>query len=198
VSKSSDAANSVVYAAEQVCALYGVQVTREQSRSFTVQGTAGRWRPFFVGQWSDNFGKVHRAGKADLLARPRVVGGWPILKYFSVPLWIECKSGEGRLKPDQIAFRNWVELNGDAYLLIHDDVRPLITWFDEHGVEKHCTEADLKPVTNPVDASELQALPCKHKHCGLPRSQHIGPAFGCPGKRGGVWSPDLKARNVNA
>jgi hypothetical protein len=195
LSRASDAANSVVYTAEQVCALYGVQVTREQSRMFNVQGTAGRWRPMFVGQWTDNFGKIHRAGKADLLARPQVNAimlsyGNTIATNISVPLWIECKSGEGRMTPDQIAFKNWVESNGDAYLLLLDDVRPLIAWFDERGVEKHCSEADLKPITNPVDASILYMLPCKW--CGLSRGEHIGVALGCPGKTRKVWSPDLR------
>lgn len=195
MSRASDSANSVVYAAEQVCALYGVQVTREQSRMFNVQGVAGRWRPMFIGQWTDNFGKIHRSGKADLLARPRIT--LPLTNSLldrlqvAVPLWIECKSGEGRMKPDQIAFKNWVESNGETFLLLHDDVRPLIDWFVEHGVERHCEKADLDPITNPVDASLVQALPCKW--CKLSRAEHIGVALGCPGKTRRVWSPDLRA-----
>lgn len=191
MSRASDAANSVVYAAEQVCALYGVQATREQSRMFNVQGVAGRWRPMFIGQWTDSFGKIHRAGKPDLLARPRIRFDNALAQlHVSVPLWIECKSGEGRLTPDQIAFKNWVEKNGDCYLLLHDDVRPLIVWFDQHHVEKHCETVDLNPVVDPVDASILHTLPCKR--CRLSRSGHIGAALGCPGKQGGVWTPDLR------
>lgn len=202
MSKASNAANSLVYTAEQVCALYGVQVTREQSIRLNVPmpGDSRGWRPIFIGQWKDNFGTVHRAGRADLLARPRVV--LPITgdlvevlaKHFriSVPLWIECKTGEGRMTPEQIAFKNWVESNGDAYLLLHDDVRPLLEWFESHGVEKRCDEADLKSVTEPIDATELEELPCKH--CQSLLEKHLGPARGCPGKRRTVWSPDLKAR----
>ena len=211
MSRSSDAGNAVVYAAEQVCALYGVQVTREQSRMFNVQGVGGRWRPMFFGTWTDtNWRLTHYAGKrltniwnsgkADLLARPRIrlpITGDLIevaAKYFrfSVPLWIECKAGKGSLEPAQNAFKIWVESNGDSYLLLHDDVRPLIEWFDSHGVEKRCDDAELRTVTEPIDASELEALPCKH--CKKNRSEHLGTIFGCPGKRRTVWSPDLKAR----
>jgi hypothetical protein len=192
MSKASDNANAVVYAAEQVCGLYGVHFTREQSRMFNVHGTAGRWRPMFFGQWTDNFGKIHRAGKADLLARPRVRHDLALAQvHISVPLWIECKSGASRLTPDQIAFKNWVESNGDSYLLLHDDVRPLIAWFDEHKVTKQCRDIDLNPVTNPVDASILHTLPCKWAGCGRSRSEHIGAGLGCPGKTRKCWSPDL-------
>jgi hypothetical protein len=208
LSRASDAGNAVVYAAEQVCALYGVQVTREQSRQFNVQGTAGRWRPMFFGTWTDTSGRlthftgkrktptnIWNAGKADLLARPRVriqhSGCDGDFTMHSVPLWIECKSGAGTISEAQVAFKSWVESNGDAYLLLHDDVRPLMDWFDAHGVEKHCDDAALKLVTDPIDAGELYALPCKW--CQKLRSEHIGPAFGCAGTSGRVWSPDLKA-----
>lgn len=193
MSKASDSGNAVVYAAEQVCGLYGVQVTREQSRMFNVQGAAGRWRPMFIGAWTDSYGKIHRAGRADLLARPRICFENALAKiYISVPLWIECKSGDGKMTPEQHAFRHWVESNGDTYLLVHDDVRPLIAWFDEHGVTKQCADIDVKPVINPVDATELNSLPCKW--CGLTRPEHLGKAFGCRGKSGKVWSPDLKSK----
>jgi hypothetical protein len=190
--------NAVVYAAEQVCGLYGVQVTREQSIRINVPmpGDARGWRPIFVGQWKDNFGTVHRSGRADLLARPRILismGVGPVHEcYQSVPLWIECKSGEGRMSADQIEFKNYVESNGDAFLLLHDDVRPLLAWFDEHGVEKRCTAGEMKAVVEPIDATELVRLPCKW--CHLPRKEHLGAAFGCPGKSRKCWSPDLKAR----
>src|SRR5271154_3520710 len=99
------AENPTMYAVEQVCGLYGVQVTREQSRTFPVE-SGGRSRPMFFGQWTDEFGK-RRFGKADFLARPRILRprdralllGTPVVLsselYIPVPLWIECKSLEG-------------------------------------------------------------------------------------------------------
>src|SRR5208283_2129770 len=199
MSRTSDAANAMVYAAEQVCGLYGVQFTREQSRTINVEGTAGRWRPMFFGMWTDGFGKIHRAGKADILARPRVNAvvlsfGNSVATNISVPLWIECKTGAGRLNPDQIAFKNWVDSNGDFYLLLHNDVRPLIEWFELRGVEKYSVDGALRAVSTHIPATDLYLLPCKH--CGELRADHIGPAFGCKlrkGKRAGVWSPDLGA-----
>lgn len=195
--------NAVMYAVEQVCGLYGVQVTREQSRTFNVQGAAGRWRPLFVGSWTDHFGKVHRQGRADFLARPRVrldISGRGIdgcVFGVSVPLWIECKSADGKQTPHQAAFQYWVQLNGDAYLLLREDVRPLIAWFEEHGVTKNCDDASVRAVVDPVAATDLYILPCKH--CGELRNDHIGTAFGCKlqkGKRPRTWSPNLKARPV--
>ena len=96
--------NAVMYAVEQVCSLYGVQVTREQSRQFNVQGAAGRWRPMFFGTWVDGFGRKRNKGKADFLARPRV--HWPVASgqgsvKSPFPLWIECKSLKGKQTPDQ-------------------------------------------------------------------------------------------------
>lgn len=185
-----------MYAVEQVCGLYGVQVTREQSRHFTVQGVAGRWRPMFFGQWTDAHGKIHRAGKADFLARPRVRVSSDV--FLAVPLWIECKSKDGRLTSDQVAFKFWVESNGDAYMMLREDVRPLVEWFELRGVTRHCDDADLAPVVAPLDATVLITLPCRW--CGLDRKDHKGVAFGCPLHLrmndtkliGKVWSPDLK------
>ena len=194
--------NSVMYAVEQVCALYGVQVTREQSRQFNVQGAAGRWRPMFFGSWVDNFGKKHNKGKADFLARPRVcdycIVDSVIEARVSVPLWIECKSLKGRQTPDQAAFETWVKSNGDEYLLLREDVRPLISWFDAHGVSKHCDDVALKNVVQPLDASSLTSLPCKW--CGFAWKQHKGAILACPLELaqcntkliGKVWSPDLR------
>lgn len=190
------AENSVMYAVEQVCGLYGVQVTREQSRQFNVQGAAGRWRPMFFGSWTDEFGKKHNKGKPDFLARPRV----RLIREvsFSIPLWIECKSATGKPTHDQLAFARWVEKNGDAYLLLVEDVRPLIAWFDEHGVSKQCDEVALATVVTPLDASLVHALPCKW--CGFGRGEHMGKILSCPlhlaacNTRliGKVWSPDLR------
>lgn len=194
MSKASDAANAVVNAAAQVLDLYGVRYTREQSRVIQVEGAAGRWRPMFFGQWVDDFGVKHNSGKADLLARPRIwaatVLAGTVAGRISVPLWIECKAGKGRLSPDQIAFKNWVEANGDEYMLIHDDVRPLITWLDEHGVVREPHR--IIHSSTPMNVDDLHALPCRH--CGKSRGEHIGVALGCPGKSGHVWSPDLKVK----
>src|SRR5271154_949802 len=112
------AENPTMYAVEQGCGLYGVQVTREQSRTFTVE-SGGRWGPMFFGQWTDEFGK-RRFGKADFLARPRILAGIDQHRdgfRLSVPLWIECKSLTGKTnsktKLDQAAFEQWVTKNGD-------------------------------------------------------------------------------------
>ena len=206
------AENAVGYAVEQICGLYGVQVTREQSRSITVQ-SGGRWRPMFFGQWTDELGK-RRFGKADFLARPRValrsvVSAWPGFLLndapharVSVPLWIECKSREGKTnrktKLDQAEFERWVTKNGDFYLRVQEDIRPLVAWFDAHGVEKCCDDIALATVVTPLDSTQLYLLPCKH--CGFARAQHTGPAFACPlhlaqcntNLIGKVWSPDLR------
>jgi hypothetical protein len=199
------AENPTMYAVEQVCGLYGVQVTREQSRSITVE-SGGRWRPMFFGQWTDEFGK-RRFGKADFLARPRIVVDEQMgPRVMSVPLWIECKSLEGdknrrknlKTMGDQEAFKRWVESNGDFYLHIVEDVRPLIAWFEAHGVVKNCDEVALATVVTPLDSTELYLLPCKH--CGYARAQHRGKIFSCPMELAGcsskligkVWSPDLR------
>lgn len=196
-----------MYAVEQVCGLYGVQVTREQSRTFTVE-SGGRWRPMFFGQWTDEVGK-RRFGKADFLARPRILAGIGQHRdgfRLSVPLWIECKSLEGdknrrknlKTMENQAAFKRWVESNGDFYLHIVEDVRPLIAWFEAHGVVKNCDDVALATVVTPPDSTELYLLPCKH--CGYPRAQHRGKIFSCPMELAGcsskligkVWSPDLR------
>jgi hypothetical protein len=199
------AENPTMYAVEQVCGLYGVQVTREQSRSITVE-SGGRWRPMFFGQWTDEFGK-RRFGKADFLARPRIVVDEQMgPRVMSVPLWIECKSLDGdknrrknlKTMGDQEAFKRWVESNGDFYLHIVEDVRPLIAWFEAHGVVKNCDEVALATVVTPLDGTELYLLPCKH--CGYARAQHRGKIFSCPMELAGcsskligkVWSPDLR------
>jgi hypothetical protein len=205
--------NAVMYAVEQVCGLYGVQVTREQSRQFNVQGAAGRWRPMFFGTWTDDLGKKHNKGKADFLARPRIVLNskvpscglndiW-VGKFISVPLWIECKSLKGKQTPDQFAFQQWVKRNGDDYLLLVEDVRPLITWFDIHGVTKNCDDVALATVVSPMDAASLYQLPCKW--CGFLREQHKGKILSCPLELAGcatrligkVWSPDLRKGVIN-
>ena len=161
----------------------------------------------FFGQWTDEFGK-RRFGKADFLARPRVKiaqigdGVITVSQHVSVPLWIECKSLTGKTnsktKLDQAAFEAWVTKNGDAYLRVQEDVRPLIAWFDAHGVVKQCDDVALATVVTPLDSTELYLLPCKH--CGYARAQHRGKIFSCPMELAGcsskligkVWSPDLR------
>ena len=196
------AENPTMYAVEQVCGLYGVQVTREQSRTFTVE-SGGRWRPMFFGQWTDEFGK-RRFGKADFLARPRIRLREPCGDFYwqSVPLWIECKSLTGKTnsktKLDQAAFKAWVTKNGDAYLRVQEDIRPLIAWFDAHGVVKNCDEVALATVVSPINAALMDQLPCKW--CGFLKAQHRGAIFSCPMELAGcsskligkVWSPDLR------
>lgn len=187
MSKASDNSNAVVYAAGQVLDLYGVRYTREQSRVIQVEGAAGRWRPMSFGLWIDDNGKTHRSGKADLLARPRVL---IYTGYISVPLWIECKSGKGTMTTDQRAFKKWVEANGDNFLLIHDDVRPLVDWLEARNVKKEPKR--VIHAGEPLSVAALHALPCRHKGCGLARDQHKGTILACPTVLGKVWSPRLK------
>jgi hypothetical protein len=69
MSKASDAGNAVVYTAIKTCDLYRVKTLRMQSRVMWVPGGAGRPRPMFFGKWTDDFGKEHNGGMADILAR---------------------------------------------------------------------------------------------------------------------------------
>lgn len=200
------AENPVMYAVEQVCGLYGVQFTREQSRVFKVE-SGGRWRPMYFGQWTDQNG-ARRFGKADFLTRPRIrLDGISPLR-ISVPLWIECKSLEGKTnrktKLDQAAFEQWVRKNGDFYMRVQEDIRPLVAWFDEHGVEKQCDDAALASVVTPIDASLINELSCKW--CAFRRDQHLGRILSCPLHLaacntkliGKVYSPDLRKGVTNA
>lgn len=151
----------------------------------------------FFGEWIDQYGKRHMSGKADVLARPRIRFGIDILANgmqpfrYAVPLWIECKSGKSKPSHDQNAFRQWVTSNGDYFMLIHDDVRPLIDWFKQHGVEKQPAAEALNAVTTPISAQALYELPCKW--CKMRRCEHMGKILACSGMMGKVWTPDLKA-----
>lgn len=161
MSKASQNANAVVSAVIQVCELYGVRTLRQQSRVMSVPGAAGRERPMFFGQWKDRFGTIHYRGMPDILARPRFNGRHALfapagifeidadkleggahfinqlsLMMVTVPLWIECKSGKGELSFEQEAFRADAEANGEYWLHIHDDVRPLIEWFEKYEVKR--------------------------------------------------------------
>lgn len=142
MSKASDAANAVVNSTIQVCALYGVKVFRMQSRVIMVPGTAGRMRPMFFGKWTDDFGKEHNSGMADLLARPQVPLAWFVghdlpndPRLITVSLWIECKAGKAKLSPEQEAFRHHVLANGEHHVTVQNDLRPLMQWFDIHGLK---------------------------------------------------------------
>jgi len=188
MSKASDAANAVVWSVEQILNLYGVRYTREQSRVLQIEGAAGRFRPMYFGKWTDDDGNVHTSGKADLLARPRIVVGKELPR-ISVPLWIECKSGKGTLSHDQWAFRKWVTDNGDYFLTIHDDTRPLTEWLDSHQVRK---EPRSIIHAEPMDITALNALPCRW--CGNAKELpfHTGKIFACRDRMGKTWSPQLK------
>lgn len=139
MSKASDAANAVVNSTIQVCALYGVKVFRMQSRVIMVPGTAGRMRPMFFGKWTDDFGNEHNSGMADLLARPKIFAYYSEThsqdEFLTVPLWIECKAGKGTLSPEQEAFRHHVLANGEHHVTVQNDLRPLMQWFDAHGLK---------------------------------------------------------------
>lgn len=149
--------NAVVYAVNQVCGLYGVNVIREQSRVFSVIGKSGRERPMFIGQWTDANGQPHYAGKADLLARPKVLisrllPAGAVVPYdneqerqlamgvlagrTAVPLWIETKAKGNRLSAEQEAFRHFVTGNLEHHIVVAEDVRPLMEWFDKMGVKR--------------------------------------------------------------
>jgi hypothetical protein len=143
MSKSSQAANSVIKACEDVCALYRVPCFRMQSRVFTVRGAKGRERPMFAGQWRDGDGVLHTSGMADLLAMPRInfvmkqsdgiTHNSRLFHLATVPLWIECKSGTGKLSPDQQAFKSYVEASGAYFLEVRDSADQLLEWFKAHG-----------------------------------------------------------------
>lgn len=146
MSRASEDANSVVSAIEQTCNLYGVDTFRMQSRVVMVEGAAGRIRPMYFGKWRDRFGEIHSSGMADILARPQVpirfldsddnLNKFGADQKVTVPLWIEGKSGKGRQTPKQRLFQAHVQWNGETYLLIHDDVRPLIEWFESRYIRK--------------------------------------------------------------
>lgn len=132
-------------AVEDVCGLFGVPCLRMQSRTFTVPGVGGRERPFFVGEWRDADGVKHRKGMADLLLQPRVsmlvavtVKGQELKVplSFTVPLWVECKAGSGKLDAEQEAFRDWVLSIGAAYICVTDSCEELMQWFKNKNVEK--------------------------------------------------------------
>jgi hypothetical protein len=203
MSKASEAGNAVMVAVEQVLDFYGVQHTREQSRVVTVpRGDGQGFRPMYFGKWIDNQGDVHTGGRADILARPKLpmrailLNGehWPA-DFVSVPLWIECKSGSGSQRREQREFQAWVTSNGDYYLLIRDDVNPLLEWLKARGVRKEPKRAIH---ADPMNTQELEKLPCRH--CAAPKSEHLGSIYACPRRPRQrtvpttVWSPQLEVK----
>lgn len=143
MSRASAAGNGVIKAVQDVCGLYGVPLLRMQSRTFTVPGVGGTERPFFVGEWTDAQGVKHRRGMADLLLMPAVhVQVIPagesraVVMNTTIPLWCECKAGEGKLETEQKAFRDWVISIGAGYLCITNSCQELMDWFSSYGVKK--------------------------------------------------------------
>jgi len=135
MSRASDKANSVMNAVEQLAALYRVPTYRMQSRVFDVIAKHGGTRPLLVGRWTDSYGTVHTAGMADLLLTPTIsLLGPVVVQRVAVPLWVECKAGEGRQTPDQKAFEDHVILCGAHYLLARDCADSVYGWFKLHGV----------------------------------------------------------------
>ena len=147
------AANAVGHAITQVCGLYDVPLIRIQSRVFQVAGFGGRQRPMFIGNWTDELGIEHFAGIADYLAMPRITiesvdhfrALFPSLDiaegsvnyfYQTVPLWIECKSGEARMGTHQKAFKRYVEQAGAYHIQARDSADSVIEWFEKYKVKR--------------------------------------------------------------
>jgi hypothetical protein len=110
---------------------------------FRVPGVDGKERPFFVGEWTDANGFLHRSGMADLLLQPTVhVKVIPkgetkaVMMNCTVPLWVEAKSGSGVLTAEQKNFQTWVTSIGAGYLCVTDSCEQLMEWFKEYGVKK--------------------------------------------------------------
>lgn len=132
-------------AVEQICGLYGVPATRMQSRTFTVPGVGGRPRPFFVGEWTDTMGVKRRKGMSDWLLQPRITmlvavkakgEQVSVPLSWTVPLWVECKAGKGKMDDDQLAFREWVLSIGASHICVTDSCEELMQWFKDKKVEK--------------------------------------------------------------
>lgn len=140
--KYISASNSVVSSVEHAAALYGVRSYRMNSRTFEVEGAKGRKRPMFMGAWKDELGQHHFTGMADLLLTPRV--RLPIMngdKFIdiataTIALWVECKSGTGRLSAEQTAFRDDVLKAGAAYIQARDSAEEVVAWFEKMGVKR--------------------------------------------------------------
>ena len=118
-----------------------------------VTGAGGRERPMFMGQWKDDLGEIHKKGMADLLLTPKIpvshLAGKSLIHipmntsmkeeqpaFVCVALWVECKSGSGRLEPEQKLFRDDVLKAAAFYLEIHDSAEDVIEWFEQMGVRR--------------------------------------------------------------
>lgn len=152
MTKKINAANAVVGSIEEAAAIYGVRCYRMQSRVFNVVGIGGRPRPMFVGGWKDRFGTSHKGGMADILLTPKILitppshlihipmntpGGVKVEPIaVCVALWVECKSGSGKLNPEQKLFRDDVIEAGAFYIEAHDGPDAVIEWFEKYGVRR--------------------------------------------------------------
>jgi len=156
MAKKISASNAAVSACISAAELFGVPYYREQSRALTVVGAGGRNRPMFMGEWTDDVGIKHYGGKADLLMTPQIdcarltaalgvptviplntrADVSPKVSTIAVPLWVECKSGAGKLAAEQKLFRAHVLKAGNYYLEAHDSAEDLIAWFQKMGVRR--------------------------------------------------------------
>jgi hypothetical protein len=134
------ASNAVLQSIETACAIYGVRSYRMNTRAMSVVGVGGKERPMFFGSWKDANGELHRKGMADLFLTPKI----PLKKLvetdsglrFCVPLWVECKSGSGKLTEDQKLFRADVIEAGAFYIEAHDSADAVVEWFRQYGVTR--------------------------------------------------------------
>jgi hypothetical protein len=141
--RNISASNAVVNAVEGAAAIYGVRSYRMQSRAFYVPGEGGRTRPMFMGAWKDRFGTIHRKGMADILLTPHVKVAFTspdgenfTAVYRTIPLWVECKFGTGKLEREQILFRDDVVEAGAHYIEAHDSADAVVAWFEANGVKR--------------------------------------------------------------
>jgi hypothetical protein len=108
-----------------------------QSRAVTVVGAGGRLRPMFIGQWHDSNGVLHRAGMADLLLTPRIrLEDSQGDDWVTTVLWVECKSGTGKLNAEQEMFRDDVTEAGAFYIECRDSADSVIRWFEAYDVRR--------------------------------------------------------------
>lgn len=141
----TQAANAVVNAAIQACQIRGVPVVRLNSGALPAIGAGGKFRPVAPTVWWNDLGERKTAGLPDLLLRPTIlmtaqlfgasIGELPNLRV-TVPLWVECKSGRGKLNADQEAFREHARQHHEFYLELHDSADELMAWFEKYQVTR--------------------------------------------------------------
>lgn len=141
----TSASNAVVSSVENAAAIYGVRCYRMQSRTVQVKGAGGRERPMFMGAWKDALGVPHYKGMADVLLTPKIKVLTRSIRngllteesfVYAVALWVECKSGTGELRKEQVEFRNDVLAAGAFYIEAHDSADAVIEWFKQMGVAR--------------------------------------------------------------